>query len=52
VQVAKRLLLLYMLVQPGFDETRLDRAGALSCHEVLVTRWVPARHRDRKPDEN
>jgi hypothetical protein len=47
-QVAKKLLLLYMMVAPGFDETRLDRLGALSCHEVLVSRWVAARHRDRQ----
>ena len=47
-QVAKKLLLLHMMVAPGFDETRLDRLGSLSCHEVLVSRWVAARHRDRQ----
>jgi hypothetical protein len=46
--VAKKLLLLHMMVAPGFDETRLDRLGSLSCHEVLVSRWVAARHRDRQ----
>ena len=46
LQVAKKLILLYLIEQPGCDHAQLACLPCITGHEVKVHRWVPQQHRD------